>query len=67
PPVLIAHGRQDGMVPLSAAQNARDSLKALGVTVKYQEFDMGHIVIPAVLTLMRSFIIDMMTASEVRH
>jgi phospholipase/carboxylesterase len=67
PPVLIAHGRQDGMVPLSAAQSARDSLKALGAVVKYQEFDMGHIVIPAVLTLMRSFIVDTMTASEVRH
>ena len=67
PPVLIAHGRQDGMVPLSAAQSARDTLKALGVPVKYQEFDMGHIVIPAVLTLMRSFILDVMTPSEVRH
>ncbi len=69
PPVLIAHGRQDGMVPVSAAQSARDNLKALGVTVKYQEFDMGHIVIPAVLALMRSFIVDIMAAaaSEVRH
>jgi phospholipase/carboxylesterase len=58
PPVLIVHGRQDYMVPLSSAQSARDSLTASGVTVKYQEFDMGHIVIPPVLALMRSFILD---------
>lgn len=58
PPVLIVHGRQDQMVPLSSAQNARDSLTAAGVAVKYQEFDMGHIVIPPVLALMRTFILD---------
>ncbi len=58
PPVLIVHGTQDYMVPLSSAQSARDSLTASGVTVKYQEFDMGHIVIPPVLALMRSFILD---------
>ena len=58
PPVLIVHGKQDQMVPISAAQNARDSLIASGVTVKYQEFDMGHIVIPPVLVLMRSFVLD---------
>jgi phospholipase/carboxylesterase len=60
PPVLIVHGRQDQMVPLSAAQSARDRLKTVGVAVNYQEFDMGHIVVPPVLTLMRSFILDAM-------
>ncbi len=58
PPVLIVHGRQDQMVPLSSAQSTRDSLQTLGVGVKYQEFDMGHIVVPAVLDLMHSFILD---------
>ena len=58
PPVLIVHGRQDQMVPVSSAQSARDTLTASGVTVKYQEFDMGHIVIPPVLVLMRSFVLD---------
>jgi phospholipase/carboxylesterase len=46
------------MVPVSSAQSARDTLTASGVTVKYQEFDMGHIVIPPVLVLMRSFVLD---------
>ncbi len=58
PPVLIVHGRQDQMVPVSSAQSARDTLTASGVTVKYQEFDMGHIVIPPVLVLMRTFVLD---------
>ncbi len=67
PPVLIVHGRQDQVVPLSAAQSARENLKAAGITVKYQEFDMGHIVIPEVLALMRSFVLDTIQASGVRR
>jgi len=60
PPVLIVHGRQDQIVSLGAAQRARDSLNSLGIAVKYQEFDMGHEIKPEVLTLMRSFILDVM-------
>jgi phospholipase/carboxylesterase len=60
PPVLIMHGRQDKVVTLSAAKRAKDALTALGVAVKYQEFDMGHEIKPEVLSLMRSFILDVM-------
>jgi phospholipase/carboxylesterase len=67
PPVLIVHGRQDQMVPLSSAQSAREALKAVGVSVEYQEFDMGHIVIPAVFGVMRNFVMDSVQASGVRH
>ena len=67
PPVLIVHGRQDQMVPLSSAQSAREALKAMGVSVEYQEFDMGHIVIPAVFGVMRNFVMDSVQASGVRH
>ncbi|PSO54917.1 MAG: serine esterase [Cyanobacteria bacterium QH_8_48_120] len=56
PPVLIVHGRQDSIVPLKAAQQARDALTSLGVAVEYQEFDMQHEVQPAVLDLMQRFI-----------
>ncbi|HAA31318.1 MAG TPA: serine esterase [Cyanobacteria bacterium UBA8553] len=65
PPVLIVHGKQDRMVPLDEAQSARDKLQALGVVVKYQEFDMEHVVAPSALALMRSFVIDAMAASQV--
>jgi phospholipase/carboxylesterase len=67
PPVLLVHGRQDQMVPLGAAQSARDILTASGVAVKYQEFDMGHIIVPEVLAVMRSFVIDVIQPSEARR
>jgi phospholipase/carboxylesterase len=67
PPVLIVHGRQDQIVPLSSAQNARNSLTASGVAVKYQEFDMGHTIIPEVLDLMRSFVVDVNKTAILKH
>ncbi len=56
PPVLIVHGRQDLVVPLQAAQQAKKELDALGVNVEYREFNMGHEIQPPVLTLMEEFI-----------
>ena len=57
PPILLVHGRQDSVVPLSAAQKARDSLLAMGAKVQYQEFDMGHEIRPEVIALIRNFIV----------
>ena len=56
PPVLIIHGKQDLVVPLKAAQQARNELMALGATVEYREFDMGHEIPPIVLAVMQQFI-----------
>lgn len=56
PAVLMVHGRQDSVVPLAAAHQARDSLRALAFPVTYYELDMGHEIQPQVLTLMQSFI-----------
>jgi phospholipase/carboxylesterase len=56
PPILIIHGTQDMVVPLKAAQQARDELTALGATVEYQEFPMGHEIPPAALAKMQEFI-----------
>lgn len=61
PPVFMVHGRQDLVVPLRAAQQARDELIALGVAVDYHEFDMGHEVPPVVLGLMQQFITTLST------
>lgn len=54
PPILIIHGRQDTVVPISAAQMTRDALAA--GQVDYHEFDMGHEVSPAALEMMQQFI-----------
>jgi phospholipase/carboxylesterase len=58
PPVLIVHGRQDMVVPLQAAQQAKKELNALGINVEYREFNMGHEIQPPVLTLIEEFIRD---------
>jgi phospholipase/carboxylesterase len=56
PPLLMVHGRQDAVVPLRAAQIARDRLATLGAKIQYQEFDMGHEISPQVLNEMQQFI-----------
>lgn len=61
PPVLIVHGRQDSVVPLKAAVNARDNLTALGVSVEYHEFDMAHEIRPDVLPIIRNFVLGVMS------
>ena len=57
PPVLIVHGRQDSVVPLKAAVNARDNLTGLGIAVEYHEFDMAHEIRPEVLPVIRNFVL----------
>ncbi len=57
PPVLIVHGRQDDVVPLAAARMSRDELTQWGVNVQYQEFDMGHSIVPEVLQVVREFVV----------
>ena len=41
-PVFLAHGRQDEMVSLARGQQARDALLALGQTVQWHDYPMGH-------------------------
>lgn len=64
PPVIIMHGRQDSIVPLAAAQNARDNLVALGVSVQYHEFDMGHEIRPEVLPVIRKFALEVISKTN---
>lgn len=57
PSVLIVHGRQDTVVPISAAQRVRDYLLNLGAPMQYKEFNMGHEIRPEVLEVIREFIL----------
>jgi phospholipase/carboxylesterase len=56
PPVAIVHGKQDDVVPIGAARTSRDKLTQWGVKVEYQEFEMGHSIVPAVLDVVRDFV-----------
>ncbi|MDF5726646.1 MAG: PHB depolymerase family esterase [Rhizonema sp. PD38] len=58
PPVLITHGRQDTIVPLQSALAACKALESLGVTVQYQEFNMGHEINLEMLELLRNFVVN---------
>lgn len=55
PPILIVHGRQDPVVPVSAAQKARDTLEQQGVNVTYREFPMQHEITPEVVETLKEF------------
>ena len=58
PPTLIVHGRQDPVVPLQAAVDAKDKLTKIGVDVQYHEFEMAHEVRDPAIALFKQFVID---------
>lgn len=58
PPTLITHGKRDEVVPLSAAVKARKTLESVGVSVQYEEFDMGHEIGLQMLDLLRNFVVN---------
>jgi len=41
-PVMLSHGRQDGLLPFSVAELLRDRLTAAGAKVDWQPFSEGH-------------------------
>jgi phospholipase/carboxylesterase len=41
-PIFLAHGRQDGMVPMARGIAARDTLAGLGHNVDWQDYPMDH-------------------------
>lgn len=57
PPVLMIHGTQDYVVPVSAARKSQERLLEWGVEVQYSEFPMGHEIPPGILPILREFMI----------
>lgn len=45
-PIFMAHGQMDPMIPMARAITSRDALAALGYTVEWREYGMGHQVSP---------------------
>lgn len=41
-PILVAHGTEDPLIPISQGRAARDSLGKLPVSLTYREYEMGH-------------------------
>ncbi len=64
PPTLIIHGKQDPVVPLSAAVEAQDKLSKIGVPVQYREFEMAHEVRDPAIALFKQFILETIARSS---
>ena len=45
-PIFMAHGRMDPMIPIIRAVTSREALTALGYSVEWHEYPMGHQVCP---------------------
>lgn len=57
-PILLVHGRQDPVVPITQAQRTKTELDALSATVDYHEFTMGHEISLQVLDAAKKFCND---------
>ncbi|MBF2077626.1 MAG: dienelactone hydrolase family protein [Synechococcales cyanobacterium T60_A2020_003] len=55
-PILMVHGRQDPIVPISAARAAKQALLDQSASVDYHELDMGHEIDFTVLKMIQSFV-----------
>lgn len=64
PPILMAHGKQDMVVPLGAAHQARDSFQNLGAMVEYHEYNMGHEIRPEILEIIQSFVVKILSTTH---
>ena len=58
PPIFMAHGKQDMVVPIEASVQAKATLEALGADIQYQAFEMGHEIRPSVISLLESFLAE---------
>lgn len=58
PPILIAHGTQDTVVPISVARNTKEVFERLGVNVEYEEYEMSHEIRPETCDRIQQFILD---------
>jgi phospholipase/carboxylesterase len=59
PPVFMAHGTQDPVVPLAAAQMAHRQLTHAGLAVTYREYAMGHEITPEVIKDSQTFLANL--------
>jgi phospholipase/carboxylesterase len=55
-PVLIAHGRNDPVIDVSFARQARERLEAAGLPVSYHESDAAHHIEPRTLRAAREWV-----------
>jgi len=55
-PILLCHGTQDNVLPLTMAENARNYLQDLGLKPDFRTYPMAHTVCPEQIRDMGSFL-----------
>jgi phospholipase/carboxylesterase len=60
--ILIAHGRQDAVIPVTFARQAHELLEQAGFDVDYRESDAGHNVDPADIPRITAWLGDLLPA-----
>lgn len=63
-PLLLAHGRQDPIVPLDLGLHTRDYLKEQGFNPEWHEYDMPHAVCPQEIIDIRGFLERTLSARD---
>ncbi|NUN64933.1 alpha/beta hydrolase [Pseudanabaena biceps] len=58
PPILIAHGTLDQVVPIDMARNTLNIFQNLGITVEYEEYEMSHEIRPETCDRIQKFILE---------
>jgi phospholipase/carboxylesterase len=58
PPILIAHGTLDSVVPIHMARNTKEIFDHLGITVEYEEYEMEHEIRPETCDRIQQFILE---------
>lgn len=55
--LFIAHGTQDGVLPITFAREAKTYLEQLDAICSYHEFDMGHQIVPEELDALNTWLL----------
>jgi phospholipase/carboxylesterase len=59
-PIMLAHGRQDPVVPMPWAMRSRDYLEQLGYTVEWRDYPMPHAVCAQEIGDIRDWIVKVL-------
>lgn len=63
-PILVAHGRQDNVIPIDYGRQTEKVFSQLPFNLSYREYDMGHGIGPVCLEQVRIWLSTLLTHSE---
>jgi phospholipase/carboxylesterase len=61
-PIFLAHGRQDGVVPMARGSASCDALRALGHEVEWHDYPMQHSVCIEEVQALQQWLVKVLAA-----